>query len=169
MKLGLKGKAWLKGFHILVSGIWVGAGICLLLLGFLKGHTPNGDELYAFNLAMKIIDDYIIIPSAMASLITGLLICWLTQWGFFKFNWIILKWVLTVAQILFGTFFLGPWTNGATAIANTERALALQNSTYLYFREMNSFYGSIQVALLIVMVFISVFKPWGKRGKIKAH
>jgi len=103
-----------------------------------------------------------------SSLITGLLICWLTNWGFLKFKWIIFKWISTIAQILFGTFWLGPWTNGSTAISDAERSLAFQNLTYLNFREMSNYFGSIQVLLLIVVVFISVFKPWGgeKKGQI---
>ncbi|OPX89877.1 MAG: hypothetical protein A4E53_01392 [Pelotomaculum sp. PtaB.Bin104] len=164
-KIGITGRSWLKSFHIFFCCAWIGTGLSMLLLGFVKGYTPSGDELYAVNASIKLIDDFIIIPAALGSLFTGLLICWLTNWGFFKFNWIVVKWIITVAQILFGTFFLGKWVNGATAISNTERALALQNQTYLYFREMNNYFGSIQVLLLIVVVFISVFKPWGKKLK----
>ncbi|WP_347490771.1 DUF2269 family protein [Desulfoscipio sp. XC116] len=158
--LSLKGRAWLKSFHILFCCAWVGAALSIVLLGLVKGHVPNGDELYAVNASIKLVDDYIIIPAALGSLITGLLICWLTNWGFFKHKWIIVKLVMTVGQILFGTFFLGKWTNGAAAITDMERALSLQNQTYLYFREMSSYFGSAQAFLLIVLVFISVFKPW---------
>ncbi|MDD3653480.1 MAG: DUF2269 family protein [Desulfotomaculaceae bacterium] len=165
MKLGPKGRQWLKGLHILFCCTWIGTGLSMVLLGFLTSHVPNGDELYAFNFSIRLLDDYIIIPSALGCLITGFLISWLTQWGFLKYNWVIFKWIATVAQILFGTFYLGPWVNGALAIADAERINALQNTNYLYFKEMNNFLGSIQVALLIVLVFISVLKPWGKRNK----
>ncbi len=164
-KIGLRGKQWLKGFHILFICAWVGTGISMLLIGFVKARVPNGDELYAFNVAIKLLDEFIIIPAAFGSLITGILLCWLTNWGFFKFNWIIFKWISTIVQILFGTFFLGPWTNGATAIAGAERALALQNTTYLYFKQMNNCFGAVQMILLIAVIFISVLKPWGKRDK----
>ncbi len=164
-KLGLKGRAWLKGFHIFFCCAWIGTALSIVLLGFVKSHTPNGDELYAFNASIKLIDDFIIIPAALGSLITGLLICWLTNWGFFKFKWIIVKWILTIAQILFGTFYLGKWTNGATAITDMERAMSLQNQNYLYFRDMSNYFGSAQAFLLIVVIFISVFKPWGVKKK----
>jgi uncharacterized membrane protein len=166
-KLGVKGKAWLKGFHILFVCAWIGTALSMALLGFLKGHSPNGDELYAVNASIKLMDDFIIIPAALGSFITGVLLCWLTNWGFFKFKWIIFKWIQTIAQILFGTFWLGPWTNGAVFIADTERTLALQNQTYLYFREMTNYFGSIQTLLLIIVVFISILKPWGKRNAQK--
>lgn len=164
-KLGLKGRAWLKGFHIFFCSAWIGTAFSMLLLGFVKGYTPNGDELYAVNASIKLLDDFIIIPAAFGSLITGLLICWLTNWGFFKFKWVIFKWISTIAQILFGTFCLGPWTNGVVAVSNAERAKALQNHTYTYFREMSNYFGVLQTLLLVIVIFISVIKPWMKKQK----
>ncbi len=99
----------------------------------------------------------------MGSLITGLLISLFTNWGFFKFRWVIFKWTATLAQIIFGTFWLGPWTDGATAIADLERGLALQNTTYLYDKQMAVIFGSVQLLLLLAQVLISAYKPWGKR------
>lgn len=164
IKLGLKGKSWVKGFHIFFSCAWIGTGVSMLLISLIKGCATNGDELYAYNASIKLLDDYIIIPAAFGSLITGLLFSLFTNWGFFKFKWVIFKWVATVAQILFGTFWLGPWTNEATAISYTERALALQNAAYLYDRRMALYFGIAQILLLVIQVFISVFKPWGKRA-----
>lgn len=163
-KLGIKGRSWLKGFHIFFACAWVGTGISMMLLSLIDGHIQSGDEIYAVNASIKLLDDYIIIPAAFGSLITGLLISLYTNWGFFKFNWVIFKWVATLAQIIFGTFWLGPWTNSATAIADLERGLALQNNTYLYDKQMGAIFGGIQVLLLIAQVLISAYKPWGKRG-----
>lgn len=162
-ELSLNGKRIVKCIHIFFVCTWIGAGISMLLLGFAKEHITNGDELYAINYSMKIIDDYIVIPSAFGTLITGLFFSWFTQWGFFKFYWIIVKWITIIAQILFGSFFLGPWLNGAEAIADAERIQALQNQTYLYFSQMNIYFGILQVLLLVLVVFVSVYKPWGKR------
>ncbi|MFX4262102.1 hypothetical protein ACOBQJ_07870 [Pelotomaculum propionicicum] len=163
-KLGLKGRSWLKGFHIFFACAWVGTGISMMLMSLIDGHIQSGDEIYAVNASIKLLDDYIIIPAALGSLITGLFISLYTNWGFFKFNWVIFKWVATLAQIIFGTFWLGPWTNSATAIADLERGLALQNNTYLYDKQMGAIFGGIQVLLLIAQVLISAYKPWGKRG-----
>ncbi len=162
-KMGVKTKKYLKGVHIFFSSAWVGAALSILILGFVKGHVPNGDELAAVNEAIKLIDDCIIIPAALGTLLSGMVICWLTEWGFFRFPWIIVKWILTIAQILFGTFFLGQWTNGANAIAHIERGMALQNHVYLWYREMSNYFGTLQLVLLVFVVFISAIKPWGKR------
>lgn len=163
-ELSANGKKILKGVHLFFVCAWLGAAVSLLLLGYAKNGITNGDELYAFNASMKLIDDFIIIPSAFGTLITGLMFSVFTKWGFFKFYWIIVKYAAIIAQILFGSFFLGPWLNGATAIVDAERIEALQNQTYLYFSQMNTYFGLLQALLLVVIVFISVFKPWGKRG-----
>lgn len=162
-RIGVKGQKLLKGVHLFFVCAWIGAAMSMILLGLTRGHIANGDELYAVNASIKVIDDLIIIPAALGTLITGLLFSLLTNWGFVKHNWIIFKLIITVVQILFGTFFLGPWVNGFTAISDAERLQALQNAVYLYDTRMNMYWGSLQVLMLIFVVFISVYKPWGKR------
>lgn len=164
-KIGLKGKAWLKGFHIFFACLWIGAALSMILLSFFRSDITSGDELWAVNASIKLIDDFLIIPAAFGCLVTGIMFSWLTNWGFFKFNWIIVKYIINIAAILFGTFFLGPWVNGIEAISNVERLSALQNITYLHYGKLNLYFGSLQAFILIVAVFISVFKPWGNRGK----
>ncbi|MCL2337587.1 MAG: hypothetical protein FWC60_09230 [Firmicutes bacterium] len=164
-KLGTPGRAWLKSFHIFFVCLRIGAGATMLLLAFVRGHITSGEELWAVNKSIKLIDDYIIIPTAMGCLITGLLFSWLTNWGFFKHIWIIIKYLITIEAILFGTFCLGPWTNGMEAISKLEGLAALQNSLYLHFAEMIRYFSPLQVLLLVLAAFISVFKPWGKRSK----
>lgn len=38
------------------------------------------------------------------------------------------------------------------------------DSEYLHDKQLGAIFGGIQVLLLIIQVFISVYKPWGKRG-----
>jgi len=163
-KLNPTNRAWLKGIHILFISVWTGAAFCMLLLQFATNPT-SGDEMYATNSAIKLIDDFIVIPTAIGSLLTGLLISWLTPWGFFKWRWITLKWILTISVILFGTFALGPWLNGMTEISGAERAAALQNSTYTSYKQLLAAFSSPQILLLVGMVFLSVIKPWARKKK----
>lgn len=165
MQLGLRGKAWLKGFHILFASLWIGAAVSMVLLNLVRGHISSGDEIWAVNVSIKLLDDYIIIPSAFGCLITGFLFSLLTNWGFLKFNWVIVKYIINITAILFGTFFLGPWVNGMESISKVERLAALQNPVYLHAIKMNAAFGAIQAFTLIFAAFISVFKPWGKRDK----
>ncbi len=163
-KLGGIGLRWLKIIHLFFVATWVGGGISLMLI-FFAARPSGGDELYGINMSMKLIDDFIIIPGANGCLLTGLIYGIWSNWGFFKHNWLTVKWVMTVAQIIFGTFWLGPWLNGNAAIAAAERASALANPVYIHNHAMNAFWGVAQVSLLVVMVAVSVLKPWKSAKK----
>jgi uncharacterized membrane protein len=164
--LGIKGRSWLKSIHILFSCGWVGGAVCLVLLINIKGTPSSGDELYAVNASLKLIDDFVIIPSALGCLITGSLISWLTNWGFFKHNWIIVKWAVTLSLVIFGTFWLGPWINTMARISASERLLALNEPEYLSCYKLNRIFGLFQHFVLISLVIISVLKPWKKRTQL---
>ena len=162
-KFGLKGRQWLKGFHIFFACAWIGAGVCLALMNIGLSAT-DGKELYGINRSMKFIDDFVIIPAAMGSLITGLLFAIFTHWGFFKHNWITVKWVINIGGIIFGTFWLGPWLNACLPISESLGLEALSDPMYLHNKTMNMWFGLAQVLTLIFAAFISVLKPWRKKG-----
>lgn len=158
-KLTPKGRAWLKGFHILFSSTWVGAALCMVLLHF-SYQPSSGNETHTMLSVLKRIDDWVIIPSAIGTLITSILISALTSWGFFKWTWVTVKWVLTIAIMLFGTFFLGPWLNGMEALAAADPQLAVQNPQFLTSHQLMSYAVGPQLITLLSIVFISVLKPW---------
>ncbi|MEI8306044.1 MAG: hypothetical protein WCF99_03150 [Chloroflexales bacterium] len=159
-KLGVTSRAWLKGVHVLFTAAWVGAAMCMILIHFASRPT-NGSEVHGALAALKLIDDWIIIPSAIGSMLSGLLISWLTPWGFFKWRWVTVKWIGTVAVMLFGTFFLGPWLNGMEAMS-AANPQALQDPAFLSSRQLMSLSIGPQLLLLLFMVLISVLKPWKK-------
>ena len=149
----------LKMVHLLFVVMWIGGAIAMTILLFLV-HPETGDELYMKMHTLKVIDNLIIIPGALGNLLVGIVYGVWTKFGFFKQPWISVKWVLTVAQILFGTFFLGPWVNENVAIANTLREGAFNDATFLHNFQMHAIWGSVQLALLLFVLVISVQKPW---------
>ncbi|MFW5770605.1 MAG: hypothetical protein ACOCX9_04140 [Spirochaetota bacterium] len=168
-KFGNTGIRWLKVIHLLFVSMWVGGGISLVLVFWFTQPT-TGDELYGVNLSMKIIDDFTIIPGALGSVLIGIVYGIWTKWGFFRHRWITVKWVLTLVQVLFGTFFLGPWLNENVAIAGKLRDKAFTDPQFLCNQQMNGIFGILQVTLLLVVIWISVFKPWKQRkASIKEH
>lgn len=40
-KIGVTGLRWLKGFHLVAVSCWIGGGVSLLLLYFLKIDVPG--------------------------------------------------------------------------------------------------------------------------------
>lgn len=161
--LGRGARSALLGFHILFAAAWLG-GVAALLLVSLVGKRPaGGDALVLARSAMQWIDWTIIIPSCLGSLATGALFGWLTQWGFFKHLWLLIKWVLTVAMILFGIFFLGPWVDGTAKMAAELGIRALDEQGYASTAFRVAAFSVVQIALLTFMMFLSTFKPFGKK------
>jgi hypothetical protein len=158
------GRACLKGFHIVCTCAWVGAGACMFLLNFVA-RPNNSHDLYVVMAALKMIDDWVIIPAAVGSLLTGLLISWLTPWGFFKWRWVTVKWGLTIAMTLFGICYLSPWLHEMAAITAADPGGALQNEVFLTDRMLLSLSGGPMFLAMFFLVFLSVLKPWSARLK----
>ena len=159
MKLDPTGRAWLKGVHVVCTCAWVGAGVCMLLLNFVA-RPGNGDDLYVVMIALKLIDDWVIIPAAVGSLLTGLMFSLMTPWGFFKWRWVTVKWVLTVAMMILGTFWVSPWLKEMVAISAADPMGVLQNTTFLDNRQLLSLTVGPMMLAMLFLVFISVIKPW---------
>lgn len=162
-KLNIKQKNWLLSGHVASGGIWFGTSLCMVLIALSTRQTVNGDELYAINAVLKLLDDFVIIPSATLSTLTGGLLCWVTIWGFTKHYWVIVKWIVTLALIVIGTAWLGPWVNAMTAISQSERLQALQNPLYLWDQRILVIGSIAQTVALLAIIGISVLKPWGRR------
>lgn len=161
-KFGANGQKTLKIIHLILAGMWVGGSLGLILMIACLGPAQSGGELYGYDLACKFVDDYLIIPGAMGCLLSGLLISLFTPWGFFKHRWVTVKWVLTVACILFGTFYLGPMVNGRPLVSEALGLEALRDPAYASAQSRNFFGGLFQFAAILFMVAISTIKPWRK-------
>lgn len=166
-KLKPQGVKILKMFHITFAFGWLIGGLALCLLLFVT-HPGSGDELYMRSRILQIIDDWFIIIGAVGAFVTGLIYSIWTNWGFFKHRWITFKWVMIVLQTLAGTFLLGPRINDNVAIADRLRDAALTDPTFLENIRVSQILGSIQMALVLVVVVVSVQKPWKKKQRLAA-
>jgi hypothetical protein len=155
-------------FHVLFTALWIGAGLSMQLDMFLK-NPQNISELFAFNMSVKIIDDFIIIASGMGTLLTGLLLSWKTHWGFFKHWWIAIKLILTVLVIVTGITYLGPWTNASVSLVETIGNGVRENAEYLNTQFMVKTVGMIQLTIIVFMLYLSVIKPFGKLAGKKSR
>ncbi|MEF2232027.1 MAG: hypothetical protein V3571_13935 [Pseudodesulfovibrio sp.] len=166
IRLGSTGQKWLKGLHLLAVSCWVGGGVALILLYFLKPGLGGGGALYGINQAIHRVDmAVVVIPGAFGCLLTGLAYSLLTGWGFFRHGWMTVKWAVTVGAIVFGTVCLGPWETRMMEISGELGQAALSDPDYLHSQGMNLAWGALQVAVLMATVFVSIFKPWKNTGK----
>ncbi|ESA34715.1 hypothetical protein N836_14955 [Leptolyngbya sp. Heron Island J] len=166
-KASIKQKTWILSAHIGFAALWTGAVLSMFLLSLRNTKAVNADALYAINSAITLLDDYIVIPAAIGSVLTATLLCWTTNFGFTKFYWVISKWFLTTGLVIFGTFWLFPWGNAAEDISAQEGLQAFTNPIYTFDAKGVLVGTLVQVLLLTVIIGISVLKPWGRRPNTK--
>lgn len=162
-KLSPKGQKWLKCFHIYFGIVWVGCATVLTIVPFFV-DPETGPELYGIVATLDFIDLFILVPGAIGTFITALIYSIWTKWGWFKHNWIIVKWIICIFGIVFGTFALGPWVSEMSVIAKELGLNALSDSRYLSNKHNSMIFGTFQALSVVFAVFISTLKPW-KKGK----
>ena len=162
-KLTLKQKHWLLSAHIIFAALWTGTVLCMFLLSWKNRMSSNAGVLYTLHSAVNLLDDYVVIPAAIGSVLTATFLCWLTNYGFTKFWWVISKWFLSISLIVFGTFWLYPWSNEAEAIASSQGLSAFNNRFYAWDIRGVLIGTIVQVRFLLIIIGISVIKPWGRR------
>ena len=160
--LGTTARNWLLTIHILFVSIWLGSALFTILIR-LNNNAMQSDEALTTLHILSNKSDLLIIPSGLGVLITSLMIATMTKWGFFKFRWMVVLWIIFIANILMGAIVLSPMKKNILAIAEIEGILALQNPLYIRNHAILTIGGIIQVLLLALATLIVKLKPWGKR------
>lgn len=158
MKLSAKGRLWLKSIHILISVLLLGGAACILVLRAM--NWADEAHLHSLDYAILLIEQGIIIPAATGAFLTGFLESWLTNWGFIRYRWVIVKWAVLIAAVLIGTIWLGPWASQMVLLTEVQGAAALDNPVYLQIRLMHTLLFTVQALALAALPFVSAIKPW---------
>ena len=162
--LSTNGQKWLKVLHLISVCCWLGGALALYILYFPKASVESDGEIYGINRAIQWVDmGIVIIPGACGCFLTGLLYSWKTKWGFFKHRWILVKWIITISLISFGTAVLGPMEKEMLALSYQLGLSSLTDPTYRAVEDWKMVFGTIQSAFLVVLIVLSVLKPWGKK------
>src|SRR6266487_7208905 len=82
--------------HLLVSVGWIGVVVAYLALGVAAVTTQEAQTVRAAWIAMEVTGWYVIVPLALASLLSGLVMALGTPWGLFRHYWVLLSLVLTI-------------------------------------------------------------------------
>ncbi len=143
--------------HVAVSVGWLGLTLGLLTLSVTGYASGSPDTTVAAYRAMKIFSDWLLIPVALLTLVSGLIVSLGTPWGLARHRWIVVKFWLTLATVVLTAFSLRPGIDrlAADAVAGTpDTGLSMVAAP------------SVATATYFFVTAISVLKPWGptKRG-----
>jgi hypothetical protein len=142
--------------HLSFSVGWIGAVAAYLTLDVTVATVDDAQILRAAWVAMGLVVTWAIVPLAIASLVTGLVMALGTKWGIFRHWWVVISLLLTLAATLVLLQEAGVITQAAAIAADPA-------SSDMQLRELpptlpHSVGG---LGVLLVIQVMNVYKPQG--------
>jgi hypothetical protein len=140
--------------HLTFSIGWIGAVLVYLGLGVAAVRSEEDELIRAMWRAMELTGWYVIVPLALASLLTGLVMALGTKWGLFRHYWVVISFVLTV----FATLVL--LLHMPSVSSTVDYALSAEGPD---LKALGGDLGhpSIGLGVLLVIQFLNLYKPRG--------
>ncbi|MEV0317513.1 DUF2269 domain-containing protein [Streptomyces sp. NPDC050658] len=159
MKLSRPARRATLVVHVAAAAGWLGLTLGLLALATAAITTDSAPVIEASVRSMKIFADWLVIPLALLTLLSGLLLSLGTPWGLAKHRWVYTKFWLTLATTIASAFALRPGINDSVETVSAGAPLA--DPTDLIAGPI------VSLSAYVFMMVISVLKPWGltRRGR----
>lgn len=150
-------RAFVLTAHVTFSVGWLGAvgGFLALAVAGLVSRDPQ--MVRAAYLAMELIGWFVIVPSSLAALLTGLIQSLGTQWGVFRHYWILVKFLLTIGATLLLLLHMQAVDRMSAAAAATT----LSSTDLGALRIQLVADAGLALLVLLATTTLSVYKPWG--------
>jgi uncharacterized membrane protein len=145
--------------HIISACLWMGAIVCIGFMLYLNYDSGSVDELLAFNLGMRCLDNYLVGPSVVICLVSGFFLCLSANLRLFACRWVATKWVGTWVAAIFGALWLSPWLVKLEKLCMEHRFGVFATPLYYRVYWLDCFNILVQLALMMYLLFISIEKP----------
>jgi hypothetical protein len=131
--------------HVTFSVGWLGAVVAYLALAIagVASHEAEAEVVRSAYFAMELTGWFVIVPLSLAALLTGLVQSLGTEWGLFRYYWVLVKCVLTVGAVTILLLHMPAVSRRAGVTSEVIHAG-----------------GGLLV--LLATTALSVYKPWGK-------
>lgn len=156
MRVSQRFRKLLLSTHLAVSVGWIGALAAYLALDLTTVVTQDPATLRAAHVAMGLIVRAVIVPLAIASLLTGIVVSVVSKWGLVRHYWVVFSLVLTVFATVVLLF--------ETRTVSARAALAADPSTSIdRLSGLGStlFHSAGGMLVLVVILLLNVYKPRG--------
>ena len=154
--------------HLTCSVGWIGAVIAYLALGAAAANSNETSTVRSAWTAMDLVGWYVIVPLAISSLVTGLVMALGTRWGLFRHYWVVISFLLT----LFATVVLILHMPSVTATADLAQR---RGGAELAALGGDLEHPSIGLLILLVVHVLNIYKPpgltrygWRKQRQVRA-
>ena len=146
--------------HVISSIGWFGAVAAFLALAVTGMTSQDAQRVRAAYLAMQLATWFVIVPLAFISLLTGIVSSLGTNWGLFRYYWVLLKLLITILATIVLLVHMQPIDLLAGVAARTTAFSAdLQSQQRLMVAASGA-----TLVVLIVLTVLSAYKPRGMTG-----
>ena len=158
-------KKILKIFHIVFAASIFGSLLAIFIILMVKeNYNMVTENIFIVDLSILKIFTWGVNYSFFVLILTSFLFGLFTEWGFVKQRWIIFKWMIVLCMFAVTWFGLGPAINGMTSISDAGLCNSTMKIEYLNFQHKAIVYILIELVSILLILVISVLKPWGKRS-----
>lgn len=140
--------------HLTFSIGWIGAVIAYLALAISAMTSQDTQTVRATWIAREVTGWSVIVPLALAALLTGLVMSLGTQWGLFRHYWVLFSLVLTI----FSTVVLLLRMPTVSFLADVAREADAADLAGL---ERDLLHPGVGLVVLLVIAVLNVYKPRG--------
>jgi hypothetical protein len=145
--------------HLAFSVGWIGAVIVYLAFGVAAATVRDDQTMRAAWIAMDLAGWYVIVPLALASLLTGVVMALGTRWGLVRHHWVLFSLTLTS----FATVVLLLHMPGVSELADLARQAGSTVDPHLSDRlsEGDLLHPGLGLVVLLTIQVLNVYKPPG--------
>lgn len=143
--------------HITFSVGWIGAACAYLVLVAAAMATRETQTLRAAWLAMSLIGWCVLVPFALASLLTGLVMSLGTPWGLFRHYWVLISLGLT----LFASAVLLQHMQTVSVFARLATAADPDVASLRGALRGELLHAGVGLLVLLAIELLNVYKPQG--------
>ena len=151
-------------FHLTFSIGWIGSVVAYLGLGVTASRSDDVETTRAAWIAMEITGWYVIVPLAVLSLLTGLVMALGTKWGLFRYYWVAISFVLTLLSTVVLILHM-------PAVSSTVDVALKVEGAALEALGGDLFHPAVGLVILLVVQVLNLYKPPGltRYGWRKSH
>jgi hypothetical protein len=140
--------------HLAFSVGWIGAILAYLALSLSAVISQDAQTVRAALIANEVIARFVIVPLALAALLTGLVMSLGTPWGLFRHYWVLFTLVLTI----FSTVVLLLHIPSVSALAEAAREANEAGDGRI---GGDFLHPGVGLLVLLVIMMLNVYKPRG--------
>jgi len=149
--------------HIVLAVGALGVEAAVLFLTLTGLSSSDADLVKAAYLVLDRIAPYLLVPLAIAALLSGLVMATAGGWGLSRYYWIMTKLGLTLVAALALIFSLRPALGRAAEAARSRPLAELPSQGVGSVGVVVTIASAAALVILIAIATLGVTKPWGSR------